>query len=176
MFEINLLPPDLLPGHQVFNLISRIKKFTIILSFISIIICVAGVALILFLTNQIASSVTRQNGLKTNIKSLETTEQQLFLVKDRIQNIKTIYESKDLYQEFGVINTSLSNLSPDLSIQLINVDSTKVTFSVLSTTSTGMAAFLNKIALDGTFTNIDLKDFTFIPTTGYTITLELASI
>ncbi len=172
MAGINLLPIDLSPKRGSVKSSATIKKFTIILSGIFLIITLMGIILIVFLTSQINSSVTKQKNFTQNIQALTATEQKLFLIKDRIGKIKTAEANKNAAESFAPLNQIVSNLPNGVTISTVSVDSLKTKFSVLSKDSINAASFLNSLVASGTYKNLTLTGFAFTPENGYAITLE----
>ena len=172
MAKINLLPIELSPSRGSVKIAATIKKTTIIVSGIFLFGVLIGVMFILLLTSQAGALSAKEKTLTQNIQSLQSTEQQLFLVKDRISKIKQVYSSPGAETSFDSLNTILTNLPPNVSVDSVEIDTTKTKFSVLSKDSLGMATFLNSLVTNGTYKNLTLTGFIFTPDRGYLITLE----
>ena len=89
--KINLLPTDLGPASAASKLAKNINKITLAIGILFLVMGAAGAGILIFRSIEIRSLTTKQDQLKANIKSLEATEQKLFLLKDRTQKIKTIF-------------------------------------------------------------------------------------
>ncbi len=173
--EINLLPIELSPSRGAAKFAKTLNRITIIVTGIFLFISLVGVIFIVFFSIQIGSSVTKQTTLKSNIQSLEGTEQKLFLIKDRIDKIKFALASKNAEDALEImVNQPLSNLPSTVSVNSVQIDSTTTKFSVLSTDSLGMATFLNTLVTSGIYKNLTLTSFVFNPERGYVITLEIS--
>lgn len=171
MAKINLLPVELSPSKGSSKLALIIKKITFYAGGIFLLGALAAIALIFFLTSQLKTSLAKEDSLKQNIASLQKTEQQLFIIKDRISKIKQAESGSLADASFVKVDSILSNLPPNLSVNSIEIDSTKTKFSVLSKDSLGMASFLNNLINSGVFKNLTLNNFTFMPDQGYLVIL-----
>jgi hypothetical protein len=172
MAGINLLPIDLSPNRGSVKTSTSLKKGIVILSGIFVLVVLLGIIFIVFLTSELNNSIAKQKNFTQNIKSLEGTEQKLFLIKDRIGKIKLAQNSKDADSLFNPLSHLLSNLPNGVSISTVEVDPTKTKFAVNSTNSLDAASFLNTLVTSGTYKKLILTGFSYTPETGYAITLE----
>lgn len=172
MAEINLLPIDLSQSRYSVKLAAVIKKISILLGLFLVFVTLLGIIITPLLSNEVNNSIKRQSALKQNIRSLEGTEQKLFLIKDRIEKIKSITSKVSLEDSLNSLNNFLTSLPANASIQSVKMDGTITSFSVLSKDSVGMASFLNSIVTKGLYKNLTLTGFVFTADKGYLITLE----
>lgn len=171
MTEINLLPIDLSPARQVFKVAASLKKISYIILGTFLLIGTLGVIYIVFLRVSINSSTSRQQALTNNIQNLESTEQKLFLTKDRIDKIKVILADSKKADAYYNISQILSALPGDVVPYSVEIDSNRAKFSVLSKSSVSMAEFLNFLVASGSYKKLSLLSFIFTPDRGYLITL-----
>ncbi len=172
MSNINLLPLDLSPNRRALKVASSIKMGSFLLLGIFLIVGTLAVVFIIFLRAQINSSVAKQSVISQSIRSLDSTEQKLFLTKDRIGKIKLALSDSNRVDSFVLVNKTLSNLSDGVLVYNVRIDANKTQFSVLSKNSLAMAQFLSSLVTGGNYKNLSLTGFTFSPDRGYLITLE----
>ncbi|CAN5324951.1 hypothetical protein BH10PAT1_BH10PAT1_4270 [soil metagenome] len=174
MSEINLLPVDLSANSDSNKFAELIKKITLILGGIFLFVALLSVGIIILYSNQVQASNARQVALKKQIQSQESTEQKLFLVKDRIDKIKLAQADKNVEAAFEPLNQQLSTLPENVFVTDIQINTSKTQFSVLSKDSLGMEIFINSLVTSGLYTNLTLNNFFFSPDSGYTITLTVS--
>ena len=172
MTDINLLPIELSPIRGAVKLSAKLTKIAIIISGCVLLLGLAGVVVIVFLSSQINTSMTKQASLKQSITNLESTEQKAFLVKDRIDTAKAAFAYKNAGDALISLDTVLSNLPSGVIVNTVQIDSAKTDFAVISKDSLSMATFMNSLVTTGTYTNLALVNFSYTPSGGYTITLE----
>ncbi len=173
MAEINLVPLDLKPSQGGLNTTRSIKKFITIAAVIFLSVTSIGVAVIIFLSNNVNASLAKQTSLTQSINSLESTEQKLFLVKDRINKIETIQTTTDAGESIKILKDIIFNLPNGVTVDTLDAGgglSTKI--SVLSKDSLGMASFLNSLVVSGIYKKVVLTNFSFSPQLGFSIVLE----
>lgn len=174
MTEINLLPIDLSSSRGSVKFAEGLKKLIPIFVGIFVIASVLSAVLLVFLTSEINSSHSRQSSLKQDITSLQKTEQQILLIKDRIGKINSLNSNTDAADTFANLDKTFSALPSGVNVSTVEITSDKTKFSVVSKDSLGMATFLNSIVTSGLYKSLILVQFSFTPGTGYTIGLEVS--
>lgn len=172
MVNINLLPSDLGPKASAIRIAKLIKKFFVALISLFLIYAFFVIALIIVLKVQVASSNSRQEQLKTSILSLEKTEQSLFLLKDRIGKIKTVFASSSSENNLGGVGKILNNSSGVL-MSDVKILPGKVNLTVMSVSAAPLGDFLEKIVTGNDYQTVKVKSLSFNPSSGYLVSLEL---
>lgn len=172
MAKINLLPTDLGPKASVLKLANLGKKLAVIISLSFLIFGLLLVGYILFLNLELKSSSGRETNLKNSITSLKSTEQSLYLLKERLNKIKTLLE-KDT--EGGAFETTKSLSYPGITFTQIAVTGSKIEISASSQDSAAVGAFLNNILVNESYEDIKLTSFSLNPKLGYVFGLELVT-
>jgi preprotein translocase subunit SecG len=175
MSDINLLPIDLSPNSSSAKTANSLKRFTIILAAIFLLVSVSGILLIVLLSRQSQEAKENKQALEQEVQSLLNSEQTLFLVKDRISKIKLSETQKNRADDFDQVITPLLGLPSEITVSSIDIDASKNQFTVLSKTSIDMASFINSLVTSGTYKSLNLTNFTFSPDIGYSITLNISS-
>lgn len=170
--KINLLPQDLGAGKGALQASKLLNRVSIIAGAIFLVVGVLGIAYLFILQRQVSDQTSQNNQLEVNIRSLQATEQKLVLVKDRIDKIKTILAQKSAYTHSENIQKIMLGLPVEVSLDEADITPSQVRFSVTSRTSLGMVTFLNNLTSTETYKQIVLKNFSFRPASGYSITVE----
>lgn len=168
---INLLPTYLTPKSGAF----RLNNFLKIASVGSLVILIVSgvIFLALFLINsfQIQSQIKKNEALKQNILNLEQAETRYVLVKDRLEKAKTILSEGEIFKKTESIS-QVVNSSSLVSISELNIAADRVDFTINTSSTAGVTEFSKNLLANETFTKINMSDFSFSPTTGYTITYQ----
>lgn len=173
MANINLLPQDLAVSKGATKTVALTNKIAVFLGVLLVLITGSGIAYILLLSTQISNADKQSQDLKANIAKLENVEQQLFLIKDRVDKAGSVYSQKDISVNAAKINTLLTKLPDDISLDKTSLDSTQTSFSIISKSSLSMVTFINLLEGSSDFSKITLKSFNYTPEQGYSINIEV---
>src|SRR3989304_3721085 len=167
MATVNLLPTDISPKGPIVKLSNLLKNLAAIFFAIFLFAAFGMVAMFILNNAQIKDLEARSEQLKTSIRSLETTEQSLILVKDRIGKAKTalaLESGKDETEGMGIITSGLP-VGATLSEAVVSKDSLVTTFIALDSGS--LANLMAIVISQETFKNVELVSFSFNPNSGY---------
>lgn len=170
---INLLPTQLVLKGKDKVIIEGIKKFTLIGFLFLILGSLVIAGYLVYVSLRIRSSVGNEEGLKSEISTLQQTEQGLFLIKDRISKIKLVYAKESSDSQILNLTTFLESNSGDYRILEIQVVSQKVVLSMAFPSSTSFGSFYKSLINSGLYPNIVLKSLSFNQSIGYVASFEL---
>jgi hypothetical protein len=173
MAAINLLPTDLAPKSAYVKLASNLR----VLAFVGTVIFLLGllgmVAVYIINQGELNASLTKQERLKTSIRSLEKTEQQYVLLKSRAQDISKINEKGDVVDDVEMIEFLLSTVSGIADFTSAEISEKDVEFSLVVGSSKNLAqTFASIISLDK-YSTIALSSFSFASSGGYNISVVM---
>lgn len=170
---INLLPTNLVAQAPVSKFANLLKKITTLgfVLFILAITVVGAYYLINYFT--ISSSVNKQTILKEQIKSLEQTEQKVFLAKDRLDKIKTALNIESADKNLEKLENFYSAIAGTVTISEADITSKKTEISVVARNSSFLTTFLGNLTTSDLFKTINLTSFGFNSSNGYFITVEI---
>lgn len=167
MAAINLLPTEISPKGPLVRISNLIKNLAII-SFTIFLLAAFGM-IAFFILNSIQTRSLNQSSetLKASIQSLETTEQGLVLVRDRLAKAKLVLAEESGGDEVEGLVSLIPGLpvSASLTEGVISKDTLEVTF--VATDSQGLSALMALIISQDAFTKVDLVSFSFNPNAGY---------
>lgn len=171
MAEINLIPTELAPKGLSVRL-AQILRNVATAGFVLVVVAGVGLGSFFLLTSlEIKNSNTRQDQLKTQIKSLESTEQSLVLLKDRISKAKQVMGADTISPVIVKTDAIISVLPPSVQAKEIDIaDLTKFTVTVSDTSQ--LTQFMSALMAANKFLHVDLKGFSFSPASGYLVSLE----
>src|SRR3989344_5231428 len=121
MASINLLPSQLVLKGKDKVVVEGLKKFVFIGFIILIAISLLIAGYLVYLSLRIRSSVGNEEVLKSEINSLQQTEQGLFLIKDRISRIKAVYAKESVDGQIATLTDFIEQASGDFRISEIQI-------------------------------------------------------
>lgn len=171
MAGINLLPTELKPKGYIIELSKHLKKIALIAFGIFLAVGSVSLGILIVFSRLSSNSLKTQEELKTNIKSLEQTEQSLLLVKDRIEKIGIVKDFDSAQEEIEILKT-LSRVSQESSIEEASLitSSAKITFNFTKLSS--ITSFIDSVQADPQFSTITLESFVFQPDIGYSVEIS----
>ncbi len=173
MAKINLLPPDLGPNAAVLKFLNLAKKVAVVIGIIFFVFGLLLIGYIVFLRIQIQASVKRAEGLKNSITALKSTEQRLYLLKERAGKIKSLLAKETKEDPLTGSSGVLAN-HPGVNLTQVLTSQGKVSLSG-SCQSTGyLSDFFESILADNAYKDIKLLSLVFNPEAGYLFSLELS--
>lgn len=172
MAKINLLPPDLGPNASVLKFLSLAQKIAVL---IGITFFIGGTLLagyIVFLRMEITASEKSSQAFKSSITALTTTEQKLFLLKERVGNIKKLLAKQTQGEPLANSRELLLN-HQGVILTKVSTSLGKLTISGSSPNTSSLGDFFESIFADNNFKNVKLTSFLFNPKSGYLFSLDL---
>jgi len=173
MADINLLPTEITPKGFTVRL-AQILRNVATVGLAVLLISGVGMGAFFILTSvEIRSSTARQDQLKTTVKSLESTEQSLILLKDRVGKVKQVLGADTVSPSVQKAGAIITSFPPDVAPKEIQIgDITKITVTVSDTSE--LVKFMSALMAANKFKRVDLKGFSFSPTSGYLVSIEMA--
>lgn len=173
--KLNLLPPE----YGATRGLSSILKVTRALGIISVaLLLVFAISVSVFF---IISSLTLKglnsdvDSLKGRISSLEKSEQQIVLLKDRLSKIKTVLGLANASETIVQVNPYLSNLPANSGVKELSVDPGAATFTVEFSSTSDLANFLDRLSSVTEFKSVSLTSFNYSSLGGYTVGVSTSS-
>lgn len=169
---INLLPHELEPKGKFLKISKSLRKLALILVTLLIIASLSSAIYIFILAQQRKALISSQEKLEAEIEALAKTEQQLFLVKDRLVKIDRILGQNYASQEVEILSQNSAS-KPQGSIILssqLKEDSAEMTFN--SVNLADISQLLEGVFQQSDFQIIKILDFEFKPDSGYSLSLE----
>lgn len=166
--KLNLLPPE----YSTTKGLGSILKATRALGIISIGVFIAftiGVSAFYLISNITLNGLNSDiDSLKGQIGSLEKSEQQIILLKDRLAKVKTVLGVASASDVVTGVDPYVSNI-PGGTLDELGVDATSANFSITFTSNKDLANFLTKLSTSTNFKNITMTSFTYGPSSGYKV-------
>ena len=167
MAAINLLPTDISPKGPVVKISNLIKNLAVI-SFVLFLLTALGLLAVFVLNSvQIRSLNESSEELKMSIKSLETTEQGLVLVRDRLSKAKLVLADESGGEEAAGLGTITAALPGSVALTEAVISKNVLETTFVATDSQGLTVLMARIISQEAFSKVELVSFSFNPNTGY---------
>lgn len=171
--KVNLLPTEKRVGKGL----QRILRVTRMLGVISLVIFIlfglGMIAFFVFNSISLGNLKTANGDLEDRITGLETSEQKIVLLKDRVGKIKSLFSIPSAINNLDSVNTVLSPLSKDTTISELNVNPTKVSMSINFKSAADIGVFLTGLKDTKSFQTVSISSFSFNPVSGYLVSIAI---
>jgi len=171
--KINLIPEELTVPSSVVKLTKLISKFSIVAVISLIVTSLVMISFFVYFSLNLKNLDSSNTSLKANVVSLEKTEQQLILTKDKLSKILLVksLESADInfesYKEFRTIASEF----PDLLLGESEINAKGMEISVSSNNTSSFIGFLKRIGEFNKFPNASISSLNFSPDKGLLLNL-----
>ncbi len=166
---INLLPVELARGKEVNSLLARLKIASIVICTILLLFSMAGLAYVVITKRNVDTLVVTRDSVKAEVLNLETSEQQLVLLKDRLQKILD-YRAADTTQGQLENQKKIIDILPEeISVIGSKIDAADAKIGLNSATLTPLKDITERLISEKLVTQLALSNITYNQTTGYQI-------
>lgn len=171
MADINLLPTEFKSSKEVVRASRTLTRVIIGMTVVLMIVGMAGGGYIYYLSGQAKSAVDRQNDLTRTVNNLQSSEQKLYLVKDRISKLASVFADRDKYTLIGKYDGLISaNAS---SLEEIEISESNPKLSVAAADSQNLQSFLDTISSSGDFSTAFIESIEYRESLGYVVNMQL---
>lgn len=165
--KLNLLPPELAVDKKTASILKSVRAFNLIFTALFVIFTIGLSAYFIFASIMLKNKLASVDSLKNKIKTLQTSEQQMVLLKDRIKKINTAQAKSSSLTNLDAIDPILSTLSQESQITELNVDIAKIVFLISFKSTSDLTNFFENLSKSTGFKSATLTSFGFNPITGY---------
>ncbi|GEM_PF-3188098 len=170
--KINLLPEQLAVGEELDKITGIIKIAIGILAAVSFFVAVLAVSYTFYLTKELDRLNQENASYKQSVVSLESTEQGLVLVKDRIQKIQTILDSQQNEALLGKQKTITDFFDETTSVEDSSIVQGSSRLELKTTNSQSLASLITQIIESkNDFSKVNISNISFSPFSGYSMNL-----
>jgi len=166
--KINLLPTDVLASEKSTKLAKQVKKlvYGFLVTFITISF-ISGSFLIYFEVN-LKRNTTKFDNLNNEISSLESTERDLILGRDRLAKIQSLMEGRLTEYPLSNLQFVSEAITENVNIDEIKIDKGDLlTITFQSENPTAIKEFISKLSDLESIQILNIEEFSFNPEIGY---------
>lgn len=171
--KLNLLPPELAVDKNLNIIIKTVRSLGII-SIASFLIFIVGLVGFFIMSSITLKNLTSDIDVSKNkIIAQEASEQQIILLKDRINKISTIQNLPTSLKNIIAIEPFLANLSPDSLLSELDIDSQKAQLLLNFKSNNDLGTFFRNLSGSEVFKSVVLSSFSLNPATGYSVSINI---
>ncbi|HUC94560.1 MAG TPA: hypothetical protein VMR19_00950 [Candidatus Saccharimonadales bacterium] len=167
--KLNLLPPELSVSKSLGNLLKTVRVLGVIGIAAFLVFTIGIVAYFIFSTYSLNGDNANLTKLKGQVTAQQQSEQQIVLLKDRIDKISAILKPANSLSNLTAVEPTLSVLSDTASINQMAINSTSVDLSVTIQTNSDLSSYLKAFESSDAFVTLNLTSFNLSPKTGYSV-------
>ncbi len=168
--NINLLPNELRVSAKTGGVLSIFRMLGVISLAVFLIFGVGLGAFFIISNLELNNLKTSNDDLKNQLSALSATESQFFILKDRLNKIKTAKDTPVATRNLTDFEQYISPFQVS-SLQELNVSSKKISATINFTSNTEMKVFIDTISGSEIYDNIKVDSFGYNPASGYQISL-----
>lgn len=173
MQDINLLPTELKSSKEVLNTSRLLTRLAIAFGFVLAVSGLAGAGVLYYLSNQAELATSKRAELQNNVQSLESTEQKVVLMRDRVTKISEVLADRSKYDLISKYENLLLQMPPEAVLEEAELDTDISKLTIVVPTSLDLEQVLAIVESEGQYSRVKLDNLDYNPSSGYEIVLDL---
>jgi hypothetical protein len=170
--KLNLLPPNYALSGPVGQIVKFARPLNVILLALFIITVLGMGGFFIFSSLSLKNLTASNDVLKNQIQGQSAAQQQMVLLKDRLGKIKTVQGVSTATKSLTSIDPFLALITGDSTLSELNVNSQKVTATIVFKSNSGLTNFLKSVSSSTDFSLVTLGTFSYNPTSGFQVGLN----
>jgi hypothetical protein len=171
--KVNLLPPEYRVSGPVSRALKLIRTLNVIFLAMFIIFTTGLGGYFILSTMELNALVEDENQLKLQITAQQTSEQQLVVLKDRVEKILSIRALANANLNLEKVIPLVEQNAGDSVLTELDVDARKVDLSMLIRSNSELTSFFDRMAGNEIFSTVLLSSFGFNPVSGYLVSFSM---
>lgn len=176
MASINLLPTDVVRGHEAARATKALKTLSTVLGVVTLGIGFALGAYFFYQEKGITTLEDQYSTYKAQVLALESTENSLILVRDRLSKISELKTKYPYNNSLSLTNEILEQLPEGISIKQITGSSEDQTFTFGVPDSSAIQVLLDLFKNNQVLKQVVLKNTLYSPESGYQVVINVSNI
>lgn len=167
--KMNLIPKDMSISPKTVKSVKTVNYMSIVLGSALSLCVLAGIIYIVYLNTVKVSSQQQIENLKTQITNLQSSEQKLILVKDRLTKISAIQKDESIADTLDSFIDFSNSISQDSTINIMDtkLSSSKSEVTVSADSSLSINRVLGFLGSGQVYKNVVMNTLGFNPLSGY---------
>jgi len=170
--KLNLLPENYTLTGPIGQIVKFARPVNVILLALFLVTALGMGGFFIFSSLSLRSLSAGNDSLKKQIQAQSAAQQQIVLLKDRISKIKTVQGLPTATKNLTNIDPILALITGNSILSELNVDSQKVTATIVFKSNSDLTNFLKSIDSNITYSSVSLGTFNYSPATGYQVNLS----
>lgn len=110
--------------------------------------------------------------LRNQIQSQQMAQQQVVLLKDRLEKIKKVYLKPNANKSLTALDPMINSLPLGVTVSELSIDTEKTSLLLTFLRTSDLAIFLDGLDNETNFTSIVMDSFDYSPKEGYSVGLS----
>jgi len=170
--KINLLPEDHVKDKKAKRISRIVRTGTLAILALFILIGGAEAGILYYLSQQLDDLAQEQSNIKLSIANLESTEQNLVLIKDRVQKIQELLNNRPDEEIISKQKLITNALLTNLSVKSIVIRPPDYNIEITAASSLSVADLFQELSQKPGFDSLVLETTSFNPYEGYVLNLK----
>lgn len=171
--KLNLLPQGSAVPPSLGKALKLIRTLGIVALCLFLFFVLGVSGFLVFSSIKLQGLTAQSEDLKAKIKSQETTEQKMVLLKDRLGKITKVKSTPSIQKNLDNAGLLTDKIPEGTILTELNIDQKKTDISLIFNSSVNLNTFLNSARSNSYFKRATLTAFSFNPQTGYSVGLRL---
>ena len=173
--DLNLLPQDFQISKSTAKALKTIKALSVIFTVVFITFCLGIGGFFVYSKITINNTQTEVDQLKLQVKTQEKSEQELVLLKDRLDKINSIKFPSNTSSNISNMESLLANLSPGFDIDEVSINQNKMNLAVSIYSNEDLTFFMENLKNSDVFSTVNLTSLNY-SSGGYAINANFSSL
>ncbi|MEK7470515.1 MAG: hypothetical protein AAB622_00705 [Patescibacteria group bacterium] len=170
--KLNLLPQGAVVSGGLGKTLKSIKSFGIIALGIFLFFILGVSGFLVYSSIKLTGLSTQEESLKARIKSQESREQRIVLIKDRLARILKVQSTPSVQKNLNKIEGIVASLPEGTVLTELSLDLKKTDLSLIFKSGSDLNNFLGSVKTKSEFKRASLTAFSFNPLSGYSVGLR----
>lgn len=171
---LNLVPEEQAVSSGFRKAAGIARTLTVVFTAVLLIFIIGIIFYLVLNNNKLKELVSETDSLKSKISSLEVSEQQIILLKDRIGKIQSLAQLPSAGRNLSSVSTILSQLPSEVGVTELSLDSKKIDLSLKFKSNYNLSQFMDFAKNSEVFKSVVMSSFGMSPSSGYLVSLDLS--
>ena len=171
--KLNLLPENFKLTGPIARVVKFMRPLNVILLALFLVTVIGMGGFFIFSSISLRNLAAANDSLKQQIQTQSTAQQQIVLLKDRLKLINMVQSLPDSLKNLTGVGPLLSTITGTSLVSELGVDTQKTTVSLVFKSNSDLTTFVKGLENIKTFAAVTLSAFSYNPSTGYLVSLNL---
>jgi len=170
---INLLPIEFQKKGPMFRASEILNKVLMVGYGVFVFFLLVMVGYGIYLKTQVNAKESSNKNLSSQVGALETTEQGLVLVRDRLKKISGVYAGEKVSNRLTTLQQFDSLVDSFTEINQVDINLERAQITAKASSSADLVKFMETLIDSNLYKAVDLESFVYTPKDGFTLSLNL---
>lgn len=168
---INLLPQEVVQSKELTEAVYKLRVISMGVGFLGLVVVILATGYMVF-RGQTAKKLSEEADiLKSQVLSLEQSEQRLVLLRDRLTRLSEIQGRFPQNERFIEQKTLIDEASGTASLRAVDITPSSTSLGLIASTSADLSSFIEIIPQE-MLSRMSFQNISFSEFTGYQVTID----